>query len=55
MVIEGQRTSPRSRGRQGDAVTIYLFETENHYAFTIENSQDGKNWSKVMEGKFTRK
>ena len=33
----------------------YAFEGENRYTFTIENSQDGRTWTKLMEGRYTRK
>jgi hypothetical protein len=45
-----ESSSPMGRSRY-----TYTLEAEGRYAFTIENSQDGKTWSPFMEGRYTRR
>ena len=33
----------------------YAFEGENRYTFTMENSQDGRTWTMLLEGRYTLK
>ena len=52
---EGNRLTFENQNPMGHSRRIYVFEEENRYRFTIENSQDGRKWATFMEGKFTRK
>ncbi len=38
----------------GHARYVYTLEGEGRYRFALEQSQDGKSWSKFMEGKYAR-
>jgi hypothetical protein len=52
---EGSRLTFEGSHPMGHSRYIYVFEGENRYAFTIENSQDGRSWTTFIEGRFTRK
>ena len=39
----------------GHSRYTYVFEGENRYDFTIENSQDGRAWVTFLEATYTRK
>jgi len=52
---EGSRLTFEGSHPMGRSRYTYDFEGESSYAFTIESSQDGKSWSKFLEGKYTRK
>ena len=52
---EGNRLSFQNTNPMGHSRYSYVFEGENRYRFSIENSQDGKAWSTMMEGMFTRR
>lgn len=43
------------RGRSGQTRLTYNFEAGSDYRFKIEISADGKHWSAMMEGRYSRK
>jgi len=52
---EGNTLTFEQRTPMGHGRYIYTFEKDGQYRFQIENSQDGKQWQKFMDGKYTRK
>jgi len=52
---EGNRLIFEQSNPMGHSRYTYVFEGENRYAFTIENSRDGKQWATFMEAKYTRR
>jgi hypothetical protein len=52
--FDGNRLSFTSQGPMGHGRYVYDFQADGSYRFSIENSQDGKQWSKMMEGTYRR-
>jgi len=52
---EGNKLSFDQRSPMGHSRYTYTFEKDGQYKFSIENSQDGKQWSTFMDGGYTRK
>src|SRR6059036_860769 len=52
---EGDKLTFEHRTPMGHARYIYTFEKDGRYGFRIDNSQDGKQWSNFMDGRYTRK
>ncbi len=52
---EGSRLVFQAKGPMGHGRITYDFEKGGRYRFTMENSQDGKQWTKFLESVWTRK
>src|SRR5262249_62207249 len=52
--FDGNRLAFTSQGPMGHGRYAYEFQGDGSYRFSIENSQDGKQWSKMMEGTYRR-
>jgi hypothetical protein len=44
-----EQDSPMGKSRY-----LYQFEGDGRYQFWIEQSQDGKQWARFMEGRYSR-
>jgi uncharacterized protein DUF1579 len=52
---EGNRLVFQSASPMGHGRFSYEFAADGKYNFTLENSQDGKQWATFMEGSYVRK
>jgi len=52
---EGKRLVFQSKGPMGHSRLSYQFDSQDRYQFLMEGSQDGTQWSKMMEGTYIRK
>lgn len=52
---EGNRLSFENKSPMGQSRYSYAFDGENRLTFTLESSQDGRTWTTLMEGRYTRK
>jgi len=53
--LEGKRLTFEMSNPMGRSRYIYDLESEKRYAFSIESSQDGKQWATFLTGKYTKK
>jgi hypothetical protein len=51
---DGNRLVFENRTPTGHSRYSYVFEGQGRYIFRIENSQDGREWKPIMEGRYTR-
>jgi hypothetical protein len=52
--LDGNRLVFTNQTPMGHGRYIYEMQGEGRYRFTIENSQDGKNWAMFMDGQYKR-
>ena len=52
--LDGNRLVFTSQNPMGHGRYTYEIQGEGKYRFTIENSQDGKNWAMFMDGQYKR-
>jgi hypothetical protein len=52
---DGNRLVFANQTPMGHSRFTYEFQGEGRYRFLIENSQDGKQWVRMMEGQYTRR
>jgi len=51
---EGDSLTFESKSPMGQGRYIYKFNSDGTYDFRIENSQDGKTWMPLIDGKYRR-
>ena len=51
----GNRVVFKQETSHGHGRHTFKFTDDDHYTFTIEHSEDGKKWSKMMTGEYRRK
>ena len=54
-MLEGKTLIFQSQGPMGHGRYSYTLESDGRYLMSIDNSQDGKSWTRFMEGTYTRK
>ena len=54
-VWDGDTLTFENQGEHGRSRYTHQIRDANSYRFTIENSRDGKDWSLMMEGTYTRR
>lgn len=52
--LEGKTLMFQSEGPRGHGRYIYTLEADGRYLMAIDSSQDGRSWSRMMEGTYTR-
>lgn len=52
---DGDRLVFTNQSPMGHSRYSYEFQGANRYRFTIENSQDGRQWALMMEGVYTKR
>jgi hypothetical protein len=52
--FENNTLTMTSEDQQGHSRVVFAFTENNKYSFSMEMSQDGKQWQTLMEGNYTR-